>query len=196
MAEPANPLSSIFYRPVNRQTFFLQQFRQAPETAGPRLAVGGSIGRHDRELFLQYQVAGDIKDLTIPRSNRPGSRRHGLWRESCFECFIGMKNSNRYWEINLAASGDWNVYSFSSYRQDMTEETAFQALPSFCHATRDELRLDLIVDLSRIVREGHALEIGISTVLKLRNGDITLWSLRHPGPKADFHHRSGFLLAK
>lgn len=181
---------------MNRQTFFLQQFRPAPEAAGPRLAVGGSIGRHNGELSLQYQVTGDIQELAIPPSNRPGSRRHGLWRESCFECFIGMKNSGRYWEINLAASGDWNVYSFSGYRQDMAEEKAFQALPSICHATRDELRLDLVVDLSRIVREGHALEIGISTVLKLRNGDITLWSLCHPGPEADFHQRSGFLLAK
>lgn len=181
---------------MSRQSFFLQQFRPEPENASPRLAVGGSVDRYDGELSLQYQVSGDIQDLVIPRSKNPGIRRHALWRESCFECFLGMKDSGRYWEFNLAASGDWNVYSFSGYRQDMTEEPAFQALPCVLHETKDEIRLDLIIDLSRIVREGHALEIGISAVLKLRNGDITLWSLRHPGPKADFHHRSGFLLAK
>ena len=181
---------------MTRQTFILQQFRPAPETPAARLSVGGSVGRQGGELSLQYHVSGDIQDLVLPRSNNLGSRRHGLWRESCFECFLGMKDSRRYWEINLAASGDWNVYSFSDYRQDMSEEKSFQTLPSIFHETEGELRLDLIVDLSRIVREEHTLEIGISAVLKLRNGDITLWSLRHPGPKADFHHRSGFLLAK
>lgn len=180
---------------VTRHTFLLQQFRPGPEAIRPCLAVSGSIARQGSEMSLQYLISGDIHFLDIPRQRGLGKRCHGLWQESCFECFIGMKDSRRYWEINLAATGDWNVYSFNGYRQGMVEETAFNVLPCTFYETKDEIWLDLKLDLSLLVREEHALEIGISSVLKHRNGETSYWALCHREPQPDFHHRSGFLLA-
>ena len=176
-------------------TFMLQQFCPQADTPRPCLAITGTARREANALLLQYHISGDIHELHVPRRNGNGSRRHELWKDSCFETFFGQKGSNRYWEINLSPSGDWNVYSFSSYRQGMTEETAFRGLPCTVYTTRDDIWLDVLVDLRAIMREDHPLDLGVSCVLKHHNGDISLWSLCHPDNKADFHHRSSFVLA-
>ena len=180
---------------MSRHTFILQQFCPEADTIRPCLAITGTVGRKAGALLLQYHISGDIHGLHIPRQNGAGDRRHGLWQDSCFECFIGVKGFERYWEINLSPNGDWNVYCFSGYRQGMVEESAFQALPCTFFGTKNDLWFDVIVDLSPILREDHPLELGISSVLKYHNGETSLWSLCHPGPRADFHHRSGFILA-
>lgn len=179
---------------MSRHTFLLHQFRPRPDAVRPCLAVSGTITRHGNEMSLQYLVSGDIHYLEIPHAKEMGSRCHGLWQASCFECFIGMKDSAKYWEVNIATNGDWNVYSFSGYRQGMMEEAAFNSLPCTLYQTKDEIWLDLRVDLSLLVREEHMLEIGISTVLKHCNGETSYWALCHQEEKPDFHNRSGFLL--
>lgn len=179
---------------MNRHSFILEQFCQDAGTIRPCLAITGSVGRQADALFLQYQISGDIHDLHIPRRSGLGSRRHDLWKGSCFEAFIGLSESERYWEVNLSPNGDWNVYSFSDYRQDMVEELALSSLPCTFYETRTDLWLDLIVDLRALFREDHPLDLGISCVLKHHSGDLTLWALCHPGARADFHHRSSFTL--
>ena len=57
------------------------------------------------------------------------ARRDRLWEETCFEFFLAVKNSPRYWEFNLSPAGHWNVYRFADYRQGMQEEPAFASLP-------------------------------------------------------------------
>ncbi len=179
---------------MNRYTYILQQFCPAADTIRPCLALTASVERRAGALFLQYHISGDMHVLHIPRGNGAAVRRNGLWRDSCFECFIGLKGHGRYWEINLSPNGDWNVYCFNDYRQGMTEETAFLSLPSTFYETKDDLWLDLIVDLSSLIREDHPLELGISCVMKHSNGDTSLWALHHSGQRADFHHRSGFII--
>ena len=41
---------------------------------------------------------------------------------TCFEAFLGLPGHTAYWEINLAANGDWNVYSFDDYRSGQQEQ--------------------------------------------------------------------------
>ena len=76
----------------------------------------------------------------------------------------------------------------------MIEETAFKSLPCTFYETKNDLWLDVLVDLSAILREDHPFDLGLSCVLKHLSGDITLWALCHSGPKADFHHRDSFTL--
>lgn len=175
--------------------FILQQYCPQADTIRPCLAITGTAGRQADALLLQYHISGDIHALHIPRQEHSGSRRHGLWKDSCFEAFVGVKGSDRYWEINLSPNGDWNVYRFSGYRKEMTEESAFQALPCTLYETKHDIWLDVIVDLRAILREDHPIDLGVCCVLKHLNGDTTLWALSHPGPGADFHRRAGFMLA-
>jgi len=180
---------------MNRHTYILQQFCPEAGTARPCLAITAGVQRRADILLLQYHISGDMHELRIPRGNGAVARRNGLWQDSCFECFIGQKGCGRYWEINLSPTGDWNVFCFSGYRQGMAEEMAIQHLPCTFYETKDGLWLDLIVELNSLLREDHPVELGISCVLKHTNGDTSLWALCHPGPRADFHHRSGFIIA-
>jgi len=175
--------------------FSLQRFGPDPDTVSPAPTITGTARRRDGILSLHYLVTGDIGGLEVGGPRKPGRRRHDLWRHTCFECFIGMGEAEEYWEVNLAPTGDWNVYHFDGYRTAMVEETAISRLPSVLHVDADALRLEMQIDLSPIIREELALEVGVCAVLEHRHGALSYWALSHRGARADFHHRTGFELA-
>jgi hypothetical protein len=176
---------------MNPRKFSLRPF----SPIGPPLhfAITASLARRARELAIGYELTGQLGKLVIPGPAEFPSRRHGLWEETCFEFFLGIKDSPRYWEFNLSPAGSWNVYRFAGYRQGMVEETAFTSLPLRLRRRPDSLRLDLELGIDRIVGADHPLEVGIAAVIKLAGGGLIYWALTHPGPQADFHRRDGFL---
>jgi hypothetical protein len=117
-----------------------------------------------------------------------------LWEDTCFEFFLGIKNSAQYWEFNLSPAGHWNVYRFDGYRQGMQEETAFENLPFNVQNQADGLALGLDVDLDKIISVQQAIEVAITTVIKDRDGEVTYWALTHRGVEADFHLRDSFII--
>ncbi|MEH2001592.1 MAG: DOMON-like domain-containing protein [Nostoc sp.] len=177
---------------MNDQTFSLQPF---PSTKFlPNLKIAGNISRNGNKLAIRYMLEGDLKEIVIaPPSNTP-SRKHELWEDTCFEFFLGIKNFARYWEFNLSPGGHWNVYRFDGYRQGMQEETAFENLPFNIQNQTDGLILMLDVDLDKIISAEQAIEVGITTVIKDRNGEVTYWALTHQGAEADFHLRDSFIV--
>ena len=112
---------------MNGRSFSLQPF----SPIGPPLnfKITGHIARRPRQLAIRYDLRGDLAELMIPAPADMPARRHGLWEETCFEFFLGVKDSPRYWEFNLSPAGHWNVYRFAGYRQGMAEETALTSLP-------------------------------------------------------------------
>ncbi|PHM08176.1 DOMON-like domain-containing protein [Nostoc sp. 'Peltigera malacea cyanobiont' DB3992] len=177
---------------MNNQTFSLQPF---PSTESfPHLKITGNISRNANQLTICYNLGGDLKEIAIvPPSNAP-SRKYELWEDTCFEFFLGIKDSARYWEFNLSPAGHWNVYRFDGYRQGMQEETAFEKLPFNVQNQVDSLAVALDVDLDKIVSANQAIEIGVTTVVKHRDGEITYWALTHQGIEADFHLRDSFIV--
>ncbi|MBN3892210.1 MAG: DOMON-like domain-containing protein [Nostoc sp. JL31] len=177
---------------MNNQTFSLQLF---PSTESfPHLKITGNISRNANQLTICYNLGGDLKEIAIvPSSNAP-SRKYELWEDTCFEFFLGIKDSARYWEFNLSPAGHWNVYRFDGYRQGMQEETAFEKLPFNVQNQADGLALGLDVDLDKIVSAEQAIEIGITTVIKNIDGNVSYWALTHRGEEADFHLRNSFIV--
>jgi hypothetical protein len=176
---------------MNPRKFFLRPF--SPIGPPPHFTITASLARRAHELAIGYELTGQLGKLVIPGPAELPSRRHGLWEETCFEFFLGIKDSPRYWEFNLSPAGPWNVYRFAGYRQGMVEETAFASLPLRLRRRPDSLRLDLELGIDRIVGADQPLEVGIAAVIKLAGGGLTYWALTHPGPQADFHRRDGFL---
>lgn len=170
---------------MNNQSFSLQPFSS---TNVPDLKIVGNIARRSNTLAIRYQLLG-IADLVIPPTDIP-TRKNELWAETCFEFFVGIKNSPRYWEFNLSPAGHWNVYRFEDYRQGMQAEKAFTSLP-FSVQNQSDLLLEF--DLNKIV-QGGAIEVAISAVIKSRNGEVSYWALTHCGTQADFHCRDSFII--
>jgi hypothetical protein len=177
---------------MKERTFSLQPL--APAVPEPEVRITGSIARRGHGLALHYALRGRLAGLALPGPAENPTRRHRLWEDTCFEIFLAVKNSPHYWEFNLSPAGHWNVYGFTAYRQGMAEETALASLPFRVRRQPDSLLLALEVDLARIVRPDQALEAALAAVIKLKTGEATYWALTHPGPRADFHRRDGFLI--
>jgi hypothetical protein len=164
----------------------------------PNLKITGNITRiankQTNKLTIHYTVSGDIPAINItPPSNTP-TRKFELWEETCFEFFIGIKDSQKYWEFNLSPAGHWNIYSFDNYRQGMKEETAFNILPFTVENLSDSILLNLEFDLDKLITPNIALEVAITTVIKDKNSQFSYWALTHKGKEANFHLRDSFVI--
>ncbi len=136
-------------------------------------------------LAVKFILDADLDRLRIP-GRRAARFADGLWRHTCFEVFLARKGSRAYREYNLAPSGEWASYAFSSYRTRVASEA---------RAPRTRIRRSargLQVDL-KIRAEGR-MRVGLSAVIEERDGALSYWALRHPPGKPDFHHRRAFAL--
>jgi hypothetical protein len=174
------------------RSFSLQPF--SPSGPPLNIKISGHIARRSHQLAIRYDLRGDLAELMIPAPADMPVRQQGLWEETCFEFFLGVKDSPQYWEFNLSPAGHWNVYRFAGYRQGMAEEIALTSLPLSVRRRSDSLRLDLELDGGAIVPADQPLMVGIAAVIKLAGGGLTYWALIHPGPQADFHRRDSFLV--
>lgn len=76
----------------------------------------------------------------------------------------------------------------------MQEETAFTTLPFSVQNQADGLALALDVDLDKIISANQDIEVGITTVIKYRDGKVTYLALTHQGAEANFHQRDSFIV--
>ena len=168
----------------------------------PEIEITGQIERLNQELSINFQLTGEIEKIAVTPTDTHPSRRNELWQTTCFEFFLGLKGSLKYWEFNLSPVGHWNIYRFDDYRQGMTEELAFQSLPFLVKDQSDSLTLSLSLDLEKIISPTQALEASITTVIQSKINNlifekdaITYWALTHVGQEADFHQRKSFILS-
>lgn len=189
-----------------KETFSLTPF----SSSELELKITGTIERRDRHLAIRYDLVGDLAEVVVPLEVGDGQsraffarRKHELWKTTCFEFFLGIKHSDRYWEFNLSPAGHWNVYRFDGYRQAMQEEIALTTLPFKVQHQLEVLSIALDFDLSSIgalpssnemASLDRALEVGITAVIESKSGGITYWALTHPGSEADFHRRDSFMI--
>ena len=177
---------------MNRHNFSLEPFPAAGPP--PSFKITGSIARSADKLAVRYNLRGNLAELIIPAPAHRPARKNGLWEETCFEFFLGVKGDPRYWEFNLSPAGPWNVYGFAGYRQGMAEETAFTSLPLSVRRRPDSLLVAVEPAVGLIVTADRPIEVGIAAVIHLAGGGLTYWALTHPGPQPDFHRRDSFLV--
>lgn len=175
---------------MNPQSFSLQPFSTAPQ----QLQIQGKIARFANTLTIHYVLLGDLENIAIAAPSDFPTRQHNLWEDTCLEFFLGLKDSQGYWEFNLSPAGHWNVYRFDGYRQGMQEESALTTLPFSIQTSSDTLSLSLELDLEAMIPKDQALAVAITTVIKSKTGEVTYWALTHPGTEADFHRRDSFVL--
>jgi hypothetical protein len=170
--------------------FALRSF--APPHAS--LALAGSVQRDGDRLSLQYRLEDPEGLVLVPPASAAPRRCDELWTSTCFEFFLAEPGTGPYWEVNLSPSGDWNLYRLSGYRQGLAPELAIVALPFVVERQGGGLDLRVDLDLDALPLAGRPLELAVTAVLELRDGEILYWALAHAGAEADFHRREGFLL--
>jgi hypothetical protein len=175
----------------------MQTFQLIPYPAKdlPQIQITGEIERTANQLSIRYEVTGDVDSILLPSLSTTPARKDDLWKATCFEFFIAMKDQTRYREFNLSPSGDWNVYVMDAYRQvNMREESAISQLPFQFQKTESSLLLSATVDLNPILSIDAKLDVGITTIVQTNAGNESYWALLHPGAQADFHMRKSFTM--
>ena len=56
------------------------------------------------------------------------------------------------------------------------------------------MAIALDIGLDKIVPPEQAIEVGITTVIKDRDSEVSYWALTHQGTEADFHRRDSFII--
>ena len=153
-------------------------------------------------LALSYVVTGMIGDLVLPPI-AASARADGLWRQTCFEAFVGTSADTAYYEFNLSPSMQWAAYCFDRYRSGMRVASEIDAPRIEVHAESGSLTLRAWLELDRPSlrflpgagggrRQGWRL--GLSAVIESASGDKSYWALAHPPGRPDFHHADCFAL--
>lgn len=174
------------------QVFKLTPF---PSNTIPNIKISGGIVRVENNLFIRYEVSGEIDKILLPARASSPSRTDDLWKATCFEFFVAIPNQPGYWEFNMSPSSDWNVYRMDAYRRvGFREETAFTQLPFMFRKEENKLSLDISVDLDRMLQPQQAVQVGIAAIIQTMDRRETYWALTHPGQQADFHLRESFIL--
>ena len=177
---------------MTKQLFSLMPF---PAPNIPCLSINGEISLQKNLLDLHYSLTGKIEDILLPSKSMDPSRKDELWKTTCFEFFVAIKDQPQYWEFNMSPSGDWNVYHMDAYRRvGFREEAAIQQLQFEVQEGAGAFTLDTVVDLNPILNHGQFAEFGITAIIQTKDGSETYWALTHPAPFADFHLRESFIL--
>ena len=178
----------------------LEPFRGLPHP--PDLSVSGQarcLGGHQAgRLELVWRLAGDLGALVLPEPSPSRRRCDGLWQTTCLEAFWGFAGQDAYWELNLAPSGDWNLYRLSHYRGPLAP-VALEVPPAWhLKRTAGELEVAVELDLVEMVGgdelevAGLPLEISLTAVIDQVDQGVSYWALAHTGAEPDFHRRDSF----
>jgi hypothetical protein len=169
-------------------SFALRSFTPPPAS----LALTGSVRRNGDRLSLHYRLEDPEGLVLLPPATAAPRRCYDLWTTTCFEFFLAEPGAEPYWEVNLAPSGDWNLFRLCGYRQGLTPEPAIDALPFVVGRAGGGFDLMVNLDLGALPLAGRPLELAVTAVVELRDGVILYWALHHSGEQADFHWREGF----
>ena len=136
---------------------------------------------------LRYTLNGDLARLRIPAPAARPAATDGLWRRTCFECFVASGHGTAYREFNFSPSGDWAAYAF---RAERVRDAACEPLPAPRIAcVHDARTLTLDAWLPGLLPGGP---LGLAAVIEAQDGGLSYWALHHPAPRPDFHHRGGW----
>jgi hypothetical protein len=148
-----------------------------------------------KELVLSYTIEADVAQLHVPPACVPRMGQD-LWRHTCCECFIALKNEPAYHEYNFSPSGEWAAYAFLKYREGGALADASLRPQITVRKFQDRIELDAAIALERLsdrYRE-NVVMLALSAVIEDVEGGLSYWALAHPEGKPDFHRREAFTL--
>ena len=156
------------------------------------IQLRGAAKLQEGLLSLRFELDDPSGSLLLPARSPAPERRDGLWQTTCFEAFIAKDGEPGYWEINLAPSGDWNVYRLDDYRRGLRPEPSIQELGHRIQGHQAGFAIDLAIKLDSLMVVDSELELSLTAVLEQRGHGCSFWAWSHQAEEPDFHQRSSF----
>ncbi len=173
--------------------FVLQPFSKLPPER--QIQVGGRIERRGSMLAVDFLVSGHVaKVLADPlKPVKERQRADQLWERTCFEMFFADPASPVYREVNVSASGDWNIYRFTGIRTGMQPEEMARVRDVTLRRELDSMRMTFVVE-SKLFDSISKLAVSLNAVIENAAREKTYWALVHTQSRPDFHRREAFLV--
>ncbi|MBV2168478.1 MAG: DOMON-like domain-containing protein [Bdellovibrio sp.] len=142
-------------------------------------------------LLIEFKLLGPLEQVVWPSPGVIETREDGLWKTTCLEAFLssGDKKNDPYFEINCSPNGNWNAYSFGSYRDGMTPSPDITVRLKERSTEANEAHFQIEIQNSS---PWEIKFYGLTAVIEFSNGEKSYWALRHPGSAADFHDKAGW----
>ncbi|MBL6797317.1 MAG: DOMON-like domain-containing protein [Synechococcus sp. BS307-5m-G39] len=174
----------------------------SPDASPKLLASAEFVWEEHNTLELSFSLRPSQSGQPLPTlkftsaapgsSERSGQRLDGLWEHTCFEAFFALPNQDRYWELNVSPSGDWNLYRFENYRSKGAREQTLEPRIHWQNSQKD-CRCTIVLRLDPWWTAVQLPELAIAMVLEDSDNNLSYWALSHHGDEPDFHDRRGFL---
>jgi hypothetical protein len=178
--------------PAAPRPFTLQPHPATPSAAARALTASVAPGP-DGGWRLRFTLSGDPARLRVPAPAKRPVAADGLWRQTCFEAFVGDPRNARYHEFNFSPSGEWAAYIFSAERLRDADAAPLPAPRIACARVADALRLDAELPAAALPAAKDGWLLGLSAVLEADDGRLSYWALSHPAARPDFHRRDGWI---
>jgi hypothetical protein len=143
-------------------------------------------------VILSFEITGALDTIAWPEEMPLVAERQDLlWQKTCLEAFFSpsLSSESPYAEVNCAPHGHWNLYTLSSYRQNLQTLEAGKVTLVNREQIPEGLHFSVLV-------EGlpwpSPLHVGLTAVLKHTNGQMSYWALSHAEKQADFHSKKSF----
>lgn len=144
------------------------------------------------DLYIAFAIDADLADLCWPAMAAPAFRDE-LWRHSCVELFAAGPAAS-YREFNFSPSREFAAYDFDICRGAMRAVSLDEAPTVSWRAQAHRITLDVQLPVRWLPHcEAPSRALALAAVIEQRDGSLSYWALRHPGPLPDFHHRDGFI---
>ena len=162
-----------------------------------KITLSGSVERLDEQsLKVTFHISDPRASLIhgpqgelIKSEEERLIRKHELWKDTCFEFFFSLRESDDYYECNVNTKGEWNMYHFDSYREPQPphETDAY-------HVVSIETKEGEIIATIRSEKVlPVTLEAGLTAIIMTNDGE-SFYAVAHKGSEPDFHMRESFIL--
>lgn len=123
-------------------------------------------------------------------------RQDFLWKDTCFEVFLGVQGRDDYREINLSGSQAWQAYQFEEYRYPeqspppVAHDIDLVSLSKTHYGLSAKIDLSVWLDAENI--RWNELYLGLSAVISTAQGQH-YFAMQHSASEADFHNKHDWL---
>ena len=166
-----------------------------PESA-PRINLVSEINSNDESIFVSYRIDQGFELVDTGNSTPNKNRILKLWEKTCFELFI-KNESDSYVEFNFSPNFEWNCFYFQRKGDSLCEHKEMQMPELDILLSRDNFLLFAKIKKEFFPKgffdEKQTYSVGVSSVIKDNEKNLSYWALTHCDSRPNFHHFDSFI---
>jgi hypothetical protein len=161
----------------------------------PKINIEVELNQNQDCLFISYRIREGVELINLGCGTPKKERATGLWENTCFELFLKNK-TNQYIEFNFSPCFEWNCFYFNKKGDELKEWNKMQRPETDILLSQDHF-LHFSVIKKNLFPDGFfdnedKLDVGITTVIKSKSGQMSYWALSHNDIRPNFHHFDSF----